>query len=70
MTLEEYLEYRLEEIRKEMGFHLVEMDDNPEFKDYHYKEYLINYYVLHELENIIDVMTTGKVQSKEDEINE
>lgn len=52
--LQEYLEDRIKLLKQIEEFNLLEMDHSPEFKEYHHREYLIAYYSIQELKEVID----------------
>lgn len=59
--IKDYIEEKQIRIKKLKYFNLDEMDRNPDFKEYHHREYLIYYHedqllmeLLEEIENIKD----------------
>ena len=44
---------RIEDEKKHMEFNLFQMDICPEYKEYHHREYLISYYKIQELSDLL-----------------
>ena len=52
--IKEEIQRRIKKEEKLENFNMIEMDQNPEFKSYHHREYLISFYKRQELQNLLD----------------
>ena len=53
------IEKRIKEETNHMEFNLFSMDTTSDYKDYYHQEYLICYYKVKELEDLLDFIENG-----------